>query len=320
MIKVALLYSGQIREISSDFFSEGVKFFTEGVDYSIYAQYWDETGQSMNHDLNKSKLISQNANIIFKKLFYDLPLLNSISEPFLEFQKKIPETHLKIHQENSWTLCKNSLPQIYSFCKLFDSFRNELSDYDLIFKCRYDSVFTHRLLDSDLANFKLNNLYHINFSKAYYPKRIYDIFFGGSYQVMDKMSKTWENIPQFVNHNFSNGLYKSDSCRLFYLSAYENQISVKSLSLRTCDIHRYKYQKKYALNIAISGIAKPSKDILKMFKAWRLYYFWSVKICKMNSIISIILILIDSLRLVRIDLFNLIYNIKNKLKNLLIKI
>ena len=190
MIKVALLYSGQVREISPSFFINGIKLFTDGVDYAIYAHHWDEIGQSMNHDIVKKNLLNNNdANLMIKRLFLDLPLLNIISEPYKEFQNKISTKHLKIHQDNADTLYKHSLPQIYSFCKLFDEFREDLRNYDLIIKCRYDSVFTHRLIDSNLSQFKLNNLYHINFGNGYYPKRIYDIFFGGSYKVMDIMSR-----------------------------------------------------------------------------------------------------------------------------------
>ncbi len=305
MLKVALLFSGQVRNIPSDIFKEGIDIFTNNVEYDIFAHFWDEAGKSMNHNPNDKNLITnQNALPIVKELFKDLPIIHSLSEPYADFEKKISKKHLKIHLENKYSpFSKHTLPQIYSFCKLFDSCKSKLSEYDLILKCRFDSVFSHRLIDSDLVNFNLNNIYHINFGKAYYPNRIYDIFFGGNFGVMNKISKTWEEIPNLVNNEFNNGLNKCDPCRIFYLSAINNGINVSSLNLRTYEVYRYKNPKKYIIFLANSGIAKPSWNIIRMFKAWKLFYNWSFRKLKLSKGFLTLLIFLDILKLFGIDCF-----------------
>lgn len=306
MNKVALIYSGQVRKISPTFFREGLKLFTEGTEFDIYLNYWDEMGKSMNHDPYDKKLIlDDSADILVNDLFKDLPVAYRISEPYVDFEKNIPKSHLKIHKDSFFSAhSKHTLPQIYSFCKLFDSCRGVLINYDLIFSCRFDTVFTHRLIDSDLKKFNTNTLYHLNYGKAYYPKRIYAIFFGGDFSAMNQLSKTWINIPTIVNDAFDNGLEKNDVCRVLYLSAIMNSIKINSLHLRSCEVHRFDTKRNYVIWLANSGIAKPSKDIFKMVESWKIFYFWSVNYCKVERYFSILLITFDLLRLVGIDLFS----------------
>tara|TARA_B100000242_G_scaffold66184_1_gene40996 strand:- start:7158 stop:8129 length:972 start_codon:yes stop_codon:yes gene_type:complete len=317
MLKVALLFSGQVRKIPPDLFKEGIDIFTNNIEYDIFAHFWDEAGQSMNHNPYAKNLITnQSALPIVKEQFKDLPLKHKLSEPYKDFEKKIPKKHLEIHLENKNSLYSHSLPQIYSLCRLFYSCKSKLSEYDLILKCRFDSVFTHRLIDSDLVNFNLNNIYNINFGKAYYPKRIYDIFFGGNFEVMKKISTTWDEIPNLVDNEFNNGLYKCDPCRIFYLSAINNGINVSSLNLRTYEVYRYKKPEKYITFLANSGIAKPSWNIIKMLKSWKLFYSWSFRKPKLSKLFLTLLIFLDILRLFGIDC----YLIASFLKRFMIKI
>ena len=120
------------------------------------------------------------------------------------------------------------MPQIYSIFKSYDLFKSDLNceEYDLIFRCRYDSVFIHPLNLFPLKSIlKSNNLYNINFGRAYYPQRVYDIFFGGSKKSMSFISSIWDDLPNLIDNSFNNNqstpipkknkgtsIVKGDSC------------------------------------------------------------------------------------------------------------
>ena len=120
--------------------------------------------------------------------------------------------------------------------KLLD---NDENKYDLIFRCRFDSIYLHPLKIYPLRKFlNSSTLYNINFGRAYYPNRIYDIFFGGSKKSMSFLDQIWNNIPQLVENNLNNGQDKRDACRLFYVAAVTNNVKIKSFKTRICDIYR----------------------------------------------------------------------------------
>ena len=49
MAKIALLFSGQIRDINPRLFNEGLRIFTKYHTADIYLSYWDTVGKSGNH-------------------------------------------------------------------------------------------------------------------------------------------------------------------------------------------------------------------------------------------------------------------------------
>ena len=55
-MKVALLFSGQIREIPIELFRKSLSNLIKELDYEIYIFTWREVGKSLNH----SKLIPEN--------------------------------------------------------------------------------------------------------------------------------------------------------------------------------------------------------------------------------------------------------------------
>ena len=49
MAKIALLFSGEIRDINPRLFNEGLRIFTKYHTADIYLSYWDTAGKSGNH-------------------------------------------------------------------------------------------------------------------------------------------------------------------------------------------------------------------------------------------------------------------------------
>lgn len=240
-MKIAFLFSGQLREVEFELFRKSLFNLTEDLDYAIFSYTWTEMGKSLNHknylpEIDLVENIDEKINFLFK----DFNLLDFGYESFRDFEKNIKDQHLEIFSSKKYDFgTVNSLPQIYTLHKSFELLEKSKLKFDLVFRCRFDSIFIHPIklfpLKKILSNGKLFN---INFGRAYYPKRIYDIFFGGSRESMNFISTIWDDIPSLVKNNFDNGLDKRDCCRILYLAALINKIKIKSFPSRICDVYR----------------------------------------------------------------------------------
>ena len=240
-MKIAFLFSGQLRELPYQLFRKSLLNLTKDLDYAIFSFCWEEMGQSLNHgdklhDIDVLENIDKKINFLFK----DFNLIDYGYESFKDFDKKLTDQHREIFSSKKFDFGTiNSLPQIYTLYKSFELLEKSKHEFDLVFRCRFDSIFIHPIklfpLKKMLSD---NNLYNLNFGRAYYPNRIYDIFFGGSRKSMNFISNIWDNTPSLVINNFENGLDKRDCCRILYLSAFINNIKVKSFSSRICDVYR----------------------------------------------------------------------------------
>ena len=278
-MKIAFLFSGQLRQIPKDVFQNSLSILTKGLtDYSIFAYCWQEEGKSLDHKKNLP-LINLRGNIdeSIKELFQDFNLEKYGIESFQDFNKNLPEDYKEILNSNKFHFGTiNSLPQIYTLYKSYQLLENSNCDFDLIFRCRFDSIFIHPLKLFPLKIILENNfLYNINFGRAYYPKRIYDIFFGGSQKSMRFIKNIWSDAIDLTNNEFNNGLDKRDCCRLLYLASIHKDVKVKSFSSRICDVYRnndYLYA-DYLISSHIVKFPFNRNDfrILNLFFKWLKY-------------------------------------------------
>ncbi len=252
-MKVAFLFSGQYREFDSDLFKYSLSNLITDIDYSIYSFCWKEKGESLDHSKKTPSLKDFDYQETINRLFENFNLKKYAFESYEEFIKSLPPDYSKIQKSKKYhggTI--HTLPQLYAISKSFKLIEENLFDYDLIFRCRYDSLFIHPLILHDLRTIKNSNkLYNINFGRSYYPKRVYDIFFGGSPSSMKFLSSIWDEIPKLISIKSINNLDQRDPCRLIYLSAYLNNIKVKSLDYRICDVYRSNksvYYEKYIIS------------------------------------------------------------------------
>ena len=274
-MRIAFLFSGQLREVSLDLFRRSLSNLTKDIDYGIFVYCWEEEGKSLNHKykIPDTNLV-QNINQKILKMFNEFNLLNYSYESFEYFDKKISLDHQNILNSKKFHFGTiNSLPQIYTLYKSFALLEKSNYQYDLVFKCRFDSIFVHPLKLLSPEKILMNNsLYNLNFGRAYYPKRIYDVFFGGSRKSMSFLSNIWEELPSLVRSKFNNGLDSRDCCRILYLAAKLNNIEVKSFSSRICDVYRgddYAYS-KYLINSHLISLSLNYKNIilLKFIFKW----------------------------------------------------
>ena len=48
-MRIAFLFSGQLREVSLDLFRRSLSNLTKDIDYGIFVYCWEEEGKSLNH-------------------------------------------------------------------------------------------------------------------------------------------------------------------------------------------------------------------------------------------------------------------------------
>ena len=281
-MKVAFLFSGQLRDLPVDLFKKSLINLTSDLDYSIFSYCWDEKGKSLNHKSQSADLTSiENVDEYIKLIFNDFNLVNYGHESFKEFKSNLKKEYKDILKSKNYHYGTiNSLPQVYTIYKSYKLCETSGQNFDLIFRCRFDSIFIHpfklfplkKILDSE-------KLFNINFGRAYYPKRVYDIFFGGSNKSMYFLSNIWFDFPKLVSNKFNNGLDKRDCCRILYLGAYLKNVKVQSFNSRICDIYRnnnFDYE-KYLLSSHLVKI-QPNKSSLNNLKFIAYWFFKERKI------------------------------------------
>ena len=115
-MKIAFLFSGQLREVEFELFRKSLFNLTEDLDYAIFAYTWTEMGKSLNHknylpEIDLVENIDEKINFLFK----DFNLLDFDYESFRDFEKNIKDQHLEIFSSKKYDFgTVNSLPQIYT--------------------------------------------------------------------------------------------------------------------------------------------------------------------------------------------------------------
>ncbi len=274
-MKVAFLFAGQLRDIPIDLFKKSLINLTDSLEYDIYAYLWDEAGKSLNHsEKNIVDKVDINPKVIVNDLFKGFNIKAIKYDSFTRFKDNLEPKYLKIYKNNKYhSGTINALPQIFTLQKCFELINTEIDSYDLIFKCRFDSLFVHPLRLYNLEKIKISQkVYSLNFGRAFYPKRIYDIFFGGSQSSMMFLSKIWDNLPYLVADEFDNKLDKRDACRILYLAVCKHGKSVDSFETRICDVFRnfkYNYYERYILSMHLISLKNFLKNI------FIIYYFYN---------------------------------------------
>ena len=278
-MKIAFLFAGQYRPISKDLIRYSLENLTKDLDYSIFCYSWDEPGESLDHREEIPKIKNDNDSFSqILNIFSEFNTKKIQTESYNNFVMNLPKTHKKIFNSKIYHMGTIfALPQIYTLSKCYKLLKNDEDEYDLIFRCRFDSIYIHPLKLYPLRNF-LNSteLYNINFGRAYYPNRIYDIFFGGSKKSMTFLDQIWNKLPEFVENKFYNGQDKRDACRLFFIAAISNNIKIKSFNTRICDIYRpFKdnYYEQYLISSHILSLKfnKASLKAIPYFIRWFIY-------------------------------------------------
>ena len=297
-MKIALLFSGQIRRINVELFRYGLTNFVKNIDYEIYIYCWEEIGKSMNHNLaNVDNFFDKNAINLVNDFFEGFNVKAIQSESYKSFIDNLEYEYNNIFESNSFDKKTiHSLPQIYTMSKSFQLISEDIDSYDLIFRCRFDSLFLHPLYLYDLTKLKKSNMVHsINFGRAFNPNRIYDIFFGGSKNSMRFLGEIWNDLPYLISDNFDNKLDKRDACRLLFISSIKSGYKVNTFETRICEIYRNfsnNYFEKYIISmhlVSLKGLYKNFSSLIYFLK-WFRYRNFNLKIALIYLLKTIILL------------------------------
>ena len=252
MLKVALLFSGQVRPLCPLTFNRGLQILTKGLNVDVYLSFWDAPGISGNHNIarlmNNNRMIDFDIDQFIDKAFlgFNIKGISKINQT--RWKDNLSGPYKSILSANNYSpITLNSLPQLF---QIYNSYQmvDQNENYTHFVRCRFDSVFLFPLLN-EISSFKLG-VSSINFGRAYYPNRIYDIFFIADKDASSYVFNTWLEVPSLVNNKFNNQLDPRDCCRLLYLTCLLSSINVSSTNTRICDVYRglFSYFKVIFLN------------------------------------------------------------------------
>lgn len=251
--RVAILLAGEMRNFDNiELINKNNLYLFQLYNCDVFVSTWSKRGYSPYHgNVSKKNYSDNQINENTIKNIYNCKNINI--ENYDEWFDKLPENYKELY--NKGLQCGDKLVKATVFSQLYkiwdcNRIKKEYEEqhqfkYDLVIRFRPDMClveeipnnFLHDFLNIDLTA-SYNKIYTLNPPKIFYPNRIYDIFFYGNSEAMNKISDSWYNILDLINNNFENGLEKVDSCRVLYVQCLLNNLNVINISRCIGDIYR----------------------------------------------------------------------------------
>lgn len=237
-MKVAICISGELRTFDSPCVVESFKEAMDGLNYDVFVSSWLHRGFSLNGnrrdvlDTTEPENLSEDLVRLYNPVSFKL-------ENYGSWVSKLPVSIIGLMKTRLvGGEGVTSPPQLYKIYDCNRLVKNSGTNYDVVVRCRPDSIYLHRL--SSVLNTDMSKVYHINcgIHGAYWPNRVFDIFFYSSQKNMDILSETWLSLLENVSYPFDNGLDKRDCCRLLYVTCLKNNLDVVDLEKRVCGVYR----------------------------------------------------------------------------------
>jgi hypothetical protein len=254
VLKVAVFIPGEMRNCDNQYVMYyNNKNLLDLYNCDIFASVWDKKGFSPDHGTISNKEYS-NKNINEEKLnniYKNIKKTNI--ENFDEWFDQLSDTYKDLYNKgfeiNNRKVKGTTIPQLY---KIWDCNRLKTEyekengfEYDLVIRIRPDMCFLEEIPDSFLHDFFynenssiLNKIYTLNPPKIFFPNRIYDAFFYGNSNSMNKICNVWPNILECIEFPFDNGLPNLDACRVLFVNCIINQLEVVNISRSFTEIYR----------------------------------------------------------------------------------
>jgi hypothetical protein len=251
-MRAAILLCGQMRCFEDrDVLDSLHQFFRLFDTCDVFVSTWDKKGVSYNHGYIQHRA-DENAVVdgaALKRAYGDWLRAARIHDSDI-WDAGLQGIHRQIVEEGfEWQGMKikgTSIPQLYT---LWDAnrMRKEYeratgARYDLVIRCRPDVRFAEEAFQRRwFESIHPQAIYAINCPRtgAFFPHRIYDIFFYGSGMAMDAVCDAYHQVDALVAHPFENGLHARDVCRMLYVQANQQHgLSVVDVDSELCVVKR----------------------------------------------------------------------------------
>lgn len=207
-MKIALILSGQPRRYRNGY-KELKKWFLDRYDIDVYLHAWKAKEFHKFNFFNGGKL--EKIHHVDENLYDNL--VNWYQPKGYLFEKSIQFDGKDIKGQNNQRL-NSQMGMWMSLKRAWDLVENSGIQYDLIFKTRYDLLFTHRVANNcplleDLTQLNPDYLHHFGYAPDWVHSnyQMNDQIAIGGYNVM----KTYCNLfPQMLNTIFVDPSYSKD--------------------------------------------------------------------------------------------------------------
>jgi hypothetical protein len=248
-MKVAILLTGQMRRYTDAEVQHSLQKYLGLFDSAdIFISTWSDRGVSHNHGDVKWRG-DEKDGITEAELRRIYPLAKRIAiHDLAAWERSLEGCWKTVYTEgfewNGLPIRGTVVPQLFG---LWDANRLRCeyeavtgARYDLVIRCRPDVVFapqSRSLYESAIPN----TVYAINCKStgAYYPQRIYDIFFFGDPKAINQLCEAYKNLDTLVAHPWNNGLHPRDACRCLYVQArFLGGAGIVDLPFELCKVVR----------------------------------------------------------------------------------
>lgn len=254
--KIAILIVGEMRNFDNKKMLESNELHLfKKYNCDIFVSTWSQRGFSFNHGYYSEKgYASDRVNEDdIKRAYNNVKGLNieRYEEWFASLDSETQRLCIKgfYNVGTSNLLPASAFPQLY---KLWDANRMKCNyerengfTYDLVIKFRADMCLVEEIPKEYLKPFlslnedpNKNSLFHLNPPRIFDADRIYDIFFYGNTDVMNKIADSWTRIKELIDHPFDNQMANVNACRLLFVQALINNIKVIDIPRCIGDIYR----------------------------------------------------------------------------------
>jgi hypothetical protein len=248
-MKVAILLTGQMRRYTDPEVQHSLQKYLGLFDSAdIFISTWSDRGVSHNHGDVKWRG-DEKDGITEAELRRIYPQARRIAiHDLAAWERSLEGCWKTVYTEgfewNGAHIRGTAVPQLFGLwdanCLRCEYETATGARYDLVIRCRPDVVFapqSRSLYESAIPN----TVYAINCKTtgAYYPQRIYDIFFFGDPKVMNQLCEAYKNLDTLVAHPWNNGLHPRDACRCLYVQArFLDGAGVVDLPVELCKVVR----------------------------------------------------------------------------------
>lgn len=239
--RVAVCLSGEVRFFTDELVMSGFETYIESWNPDVFISTWDHVGVSMNHGYIPPKEVKEREDTLHLHIENTYKNIKAVEfENYNEWIDAIPqEDYNVVYSDTLSSRTINSYPQLYKIHKANNlklAYEEKLGfKYDVVLRVRPDNLFIRPL---DLEGMSKGVIYDVNLKGAYYPNRIYDVFFYGGSEEMDTVCNAYVKFKELLFDPFNNGLCPRDTCRLLYIQATKAGLICESTKNRPCDIYR----------------------------------------------------------------------------------